>query len=371
MKRMGGSWSVLDVLKPLFTLPASMSGAIYQPQARDGELYSSPFIIPRSLWGLAGKLAVPDAACIVVRGQGGFSRIFGPGIHSLWGCPPGQLYGQLVDMSQHSQPFNLADLYTSDLANVSLQLTVEYRVANPWDIIQLKNPPQTLGRTVDSAVRQLIGGLPHSALFDGDKQLLGKTRLERELRTQFHTEPALAAIRIVSVKLGPVKPDPVYLGPAAEEIQAEQQFKAQQVILRMEEILARRQRALALYRVETEQLAAAEREKAGLYQAQQQATVFQLDGPRREHETLLIEKQQEHERELARLKMAGQVLGNLYSYHLNGAAAPYAYQPQPAGLNELMTQAINTLSSNPPAGSNGRSTTRQAEYPAPSTLEEE
>ncbi|GAB4534942.1 MAG: hypothetical protein Kow0063_18580 [Anaerolineae bacterium] len=322
------------------------SGSIYEPRPLGNELYSAPFELPRSRLGFAGRLAVPNAYCLIVRGYGGFRRIFEPGIYSLSQCPPGPLSGQLVDMSRRSLSIHLNSLYTADLAQISLQVDVEFRVDDPLIVTRKKLPLQVLIGAIESKVRQTIENLPHSSLVGGGNlsQLANKGALERQIRRALLEELTPSGLRILGARIVRVEGDPTYLAFAAQVALAQQQLLAEEAVLQTRRLLASSQRELTLYQAETERLAVSAKEEAALDEARRQAQMFELETSRREFQRMMEETRLAHERAIARIEALGQAATVLADpRHLAITSAAYASSGHADGREQVLDKVISNL----------------------------
>jgi hypothetical protein len=337
------------------------SGPIYEPQPVDDELYSRPFTVPRSHLSIGGQLAVPDASCVIVWGYRGFCHVFAPGVHSLRNCPPGRLSGRLVDTSQRNLKINLSDIYTIDLARLSLQINVEFKVANPEAVIQIKSPLQTLIQLVEGTTRQVIKDQSHDDLFlsVNSTQLTDKTNLERQIRQSLHIEPALEGLRMVSIKIVKIEGDPTHLKHTTTRTLAKQQLLAEEATLSVRRQLADSQRKLVMFEIETERLATSARAETALDDAERQASIFKLELAHREFQREMEEMRLAQEQSLARIEALGQAvvaLGDPRNMIVSNAA--YAHSPNLNGREEALTQIIDSLTEPQktwvPASSNSR-----------------
>jgi hypothetical protein len=361
MENVTGFWQGLNWRETIDIALDLVSGPIYEPQPVVDDLCSPLFTLPRSRLGFAGRLAVPEARCIIVWGQYEFCHIFRPGIHSLRTCPPGPLFGQLIDMSQRSLTISLSDLHTADLAQLSLQIDVEFKVDDPRSIVLIKAPLQMLSRTVESTMRQVIGGLPHHVLLGSanPSQLINRTTLERQIRLSLLAESILKGLRILSIKIVRIEGDPAYLTLMAQVALAKQQFLAEEAALLDSQQLAHHERELTLFRAETERLATCTREESAVDDARRKATIFELGDAHREFQRQEENMRMAHERTMARIHALGKALAALGNpNYLAVANATYAQAGYSNGHDPLLTQLVsNLMEAEPidtPARSNGR-----------------
>ncbi len=355
-------WKKLGVGKLMDIFWHLISGPIYEPPPVGENLFSPPFTLSRGLLGLAGLLAVPNTGRVVVRGQRGFCRTFGPGVHSLHTCPSGRLCGQLVDMSQHSLEVGLDNLNTVDLAQVSLLINVEFKVDDPQAIIQIASPLQSLTRMAESAARRVIEALLHRSLF-GDanvSQVSSKSTLERQIRLTLLAEPALKGLRILSIKIVKVEGDPDHLRLAAQAILAERKLLAEEADLQARRLLANDQRELVLFEAQTERMAAFIKGGVAVDDARRQTDIFNLENAHREYERMMVETKLAHERALARIGALGQAVSALADpRHLAVANATYGHNGYTDGRDQALAQVIDNLveqdAVGAPTSSNGHS----------------
>lgn len=362
MENSVGFWRELNRQEAINVAVYLASGAIYEPRPIGNELYSAPLWLPRSRLGFAGRLAVPHAYCLIVRGYSGFCCIFGPGIYSLSNCPPGPLSGQLVDMSQRSLSIPLNSLHTADLAQVSLQVDMEFRVDDPLVVTKKKLPLQTLTGAVENRVRQAIENLPHSSLFGGGNpsQLTNKAALERQIRQALLEELTPNGIRILRARIVRVEGDPTYLAFAAQVALAQQQLLAEEAALQTRRLLASSQRELILYQVETERQATSARKEVELDDAKRQAQIFELESAPREFQRLMEETKLVHERAMARIEALGKAVTALGDpRHVGVTNGPFAQTSYTDGRDQALGQVVNNLVASEtigvPTRSNGHS----------------
>ncbi|MBN1991722.1 MAG: hypothetical protein JW953_03390 [Anaerolineae bacterium] len=328
------------------TLLDLLSGPAYHPEPANGDLYAERFILPRSFFGWGGQLVVPDASCVIIWGRRGFCHTFWPGVYSLRHCPAGRLDGRLVDMSQHSRVIELRGLYTGDLARISLQVDVEFKVDNPQAVIQLKSPTQTLTTIVESTVRQVIEKLPHCLLFGGanSTELTNKMALERQIRQSLHTEEALNGLRILSLKIIKTEGDPTYLTLTTKEVLAEQQLIAEKATLQIHQQQAENKRELTLFQAETERLATSTRQKVALDEAKRQALVFKLESTQRDFQRQMEEMRLVHEQTLARIDALSRAITAWGDpRHLLVSNGLYAQTNNPNGHEQTLSKMIDHL----------------------------
>lgn len=355
-------WQELDGRKTINTILDINSGPVYEPQPiPDGQLFSVSFLLPRSHLGLAGRLAVPNASRVLIWGHRGFCRAFGPGIHSLRSCPPGRLIGQVVDTSQQSYTLDLNDLRTTDLAKVTLKVSVEFKVKNPWAVVQIKAPVQTLGRILDSQVREAVGKLSHCSLFTtlDPGQIGNRGTLEQEIHWSLQAGTALQGLQILSVKIGKMEGDPQYLDLLAKKVLAEQHLQAEETELQVRQQLASKERELEVFRAETDKMVALAKAERELEDAKRQADIFALEAAQRKFQREMEVLRLDYDLAKARIEALSQAVTPLSNpAHLMVANATYAQGNYTNGRDQALTKVVDNLTAPAanyePAVANGR-----------------
>lgn len=157
------------------------------------------------IWVLSGIFIVKPAERAAVLRFGKYVETVGPGPH--WYPPYIESINQVnVDQVSSIQLNSL--MLTQEENIVSVQFVAQYRISNLEDyLFNVVNPVDTLGQSLDSAVRQVIG---HSVL--NDILTTGRAAIADQVRVQLQALMAQykTGIEVVDVTMQPATaPDPV------------------------------------------------------------------------------------------------------------------------------------------------------------------
>ena len=313
----------------------------------DGGLMSEPFIVRRSLLDTMGRLKVPETCRAVLFGNGGAIYDIGPGIHSLHFCVPGPLFGRLVDTSLRYLEVRLSGVRTADAAEVQVEVGLQFQVSDPVTIVGMHDPLKTLRTAFVGTVQEHIRLLTHAALLGGrpGSEQVVLARLERFIRLALHQDETLDGFRVWQVKIAAIEGDREYLEMVRRAEVAQLQLMAQGTELQVQQLLAEKERILALTQAQAERERRQIESQMALDSAQVEAQVFASQTPARVFQTEWETLHLVNAREMERIRALGQTGQALAVPFVGGMSnAPFAYAPDSPGRDQALLQVVGRLS---------------------------
>ncbi|MGD2055541.1 MAG: FtsH protease activity modulator HflK [Gammaproteobacteria bacterium] len=129
-------------------------------------------VILLAAWVLSGIYIVDPAERAVVLRLGKFQKVVGPGPH--W-YPRFLDSVEKVDVDNVRTVTHKAKMLTKDENIIQVELAVQYKVKNVEDyLFQIRDPDYTLQEVAESALREVIGGIPMDDFLSGGRGAIVK-----------------------------------------------------------------------------------------------------------------------------------------------------------------------------------------------------
>lgn len=174
-----------------------------------------------AVWLATGFYVVDEQERAVILRFGAYARTADPGLH--WHMPRPVEQEKKVNVTGVRSVTDKSEMLTRDEDAVSVELTVQYRVASVQDFLfKVVDPDKTLSQVTKASVRDVVGrSTMDSILTDGRSTIAEKVRQ----RIQERLDAYQAGLTITEVSLQGVRPPDAVQHAFDDAIKAEQDRK--------------------------------------------------------------------------------------------------------------------------------------------------